>query len=149
MSKAIPQRIHYGPYSVSPDGTHVAAWVQGSTEETARSVVVFPLNGGAPTTVCGMCAGRDSEFPPPVSWSPDGKFVHLGFWANGAFAVPLQSGQILPALAGNGIRSIEDAAALPNAEPFAVANAFPGPTPAVYAYSKSSAQRNIYRVPVP
>jgi len=149
LSKAIPDPVHYGPYSVSPDGSHVVAWVQGSTEETARSVVVFPLNGGAPTTICGMCAGRESEFPQPVSWSADGRFVYFGFWENGAFAVPLLPGQILPALGPTGIRSIEDAEALHGAEPFPVAGAFAGPTPAVYAYSKPSAQRNIYRVPVP
>lgn len=149
LRKAIDGPIHFGPYSVSPDGNHVAAWVQGSSEETARSVVLFPLNGGAPTTICGTCAGRDSEFPPPVNWSPDGKFVYLGFWANGAFAVPLRPGQIRPHLPPAGIRSIEDAAALPGAQRFPVAGAFSGPTPIVYAYSRTSAQRNIYRVTVP
>jgi serine/threonine protein kinase len=149
LQKAISGPVHYGPYSVSPDGNHVTAWVQGSTEATARSVVAFPLNGGAPTTICGMCAGRDSEFPQPVTWSPDGKFVYLSFWANGAYAVPLRANQILPPLPPAGIRSVEEAAALPGAQPFPIASAFAGPNPAVYAYSKASAQRNIYRVPVP
>ena len=149
LRKAIEGPIHFGPYSVSPDGNHVASWVQGSTEDTARSVMVFPLNGGAPTTICGSCAGRDSEFPPPVNWSPDGKFVYLGFWENGAFAVPLRANQILPPLPLTGIRLIEEAAALPGAQQLPVAGAFAGPSPSVYAYSKTSAQRNIYRVLVP
>ena len=149
LSKAIPHPVHYGPYGVSPDGRHVAAWVQGSTEEAARSVVVFALDGGAPLTMCGMCAGRDSEFPQPLSWSPDGTFVYLNFWANGTFAVPLPKGQVLPVLPSTGIQSPEDAAALPNAERFPVAGAFAGPSPKVYAYSKTAAQRNIYRVSVP
>jgi Tol biopolymer transport system component len=149
LQKAIPHPVHFGPYSVSPDGNHVAAWVQGSTEERASSVMVFPLNGSAPTMICGKCAYRDSEFPSPVNWSQDGKFIYLGFWANGAYAVPLPGSQLLPRLPLAGIRSIEDAAALPGAQRFPVAGAFPGPTPAVYAYSKTSAQRNIYRVPVP
>ena len=55
---------------------------------------------------------------------------------------------MLPALPAAGIASIEDAAALPGAKPFPVAAAFPGLSPSVYAYSKVSAQRNIYRVPV-
>jgi serine/threonine protein kinase len=149
LRKAISHRVHYGPFSVSPDGNHVAAWVQGSTEATARSVVVFPLNGGAPTTVCGTCAGRDSEFPQPVTWSPDGKFVYLSFWGNGTFAIPLRANQMLPPLPAEGIRAVEEAAALPGAQPLPIANAFAGPNPTVYAYSKASAQRNIYRVPVP
>jgi Tol biopolymer transport system component len=149
LRKAIPHAVHYGPYAVSPDGRHVAAWMQGPTEETARSVIVFALDGGAPVTLCGMCAGRDSEFPQPLSWSPDGTFVYLNFWANGTFAVPLPKGQVLPVLPPTGIQSIEDAAALPNAERFPVAGAFAGPSPKVYAYSKTAAQRNIYRVSVP
>jgi sugar lactone lactonase YvrE len=149
LTRAIPDAVHYGPYAVSPDGSHVAAWVQGSTEATARSVVVFPLNGGAPTTICGRCAGRDSEFPQPVGWSPDGKFVYLNLWENGTFAVPLQPGRPLPPLPPTGIQSPEDAAALPDAERFPVAAAFAGPSPRVYAYSKASAQRNIFRVSVP
>jgi Tol biopolymer transport system component len=149
VRKAIADSVHYGPYAVSPDGSHVVAWMQGSTEETANSVVVFPLDGSAPTRVCGTCAGRDSEFPQPVSWSADGKFVYLGFWINGAFAVPLRSGTMLPPLPASGIRSIQDAAALPGAQQFPVPGAFAGSNPGVYAYSKTSAQRNIYRVPVP
>jgi hypothetical protein len=149
LTKAIPDPVHYGPYSVSPDGSHVVAWVQGSTQETAWSVVVFPLNGGAPTTICGTCAGRDSEVPQPVTWSSDGRFVYLNFWKNGTYALRRRSGQILPLLPPTGIRSMEDAEALPNVERLPVAAAFAGPNPTIYAYSKESAQRNIYRVPVP
>jgi hypothetical protein len=96
-----------------------------------------------------MCAGRDSEFPQPVSWSSDGRFVYLSFWDNGAYAIPLAANQILPPLPPAGIRSVEEAAALPGAQPFPTATAFAGPNPTIYAYSKASAQRNIYRVPVP
>ena len=63
--------------------------------------------------------------------------------------VPLRPGQILPLLPPAGIRSSEDAAAVPGARAFAVPGAFAGPTPSVYAYSKVSKQRNIFRVAVP
>jgi hypothetical protein len=63
--------------------------------------------------------------------------------------VPLQPGRPLPPLPPTGIQSPEDAAALPDAERFPVAAAFAGPSPRVYAYSKASAQRNIFRVSVP
>jgi hypothetical protein len=65
------------------------------------------------------------------------------------YMVPLRSGQILPALPPTGVRSPEDVAALPGARPFKTPGAFPSPNPSVYAFSKISAQRNIYRVPVP
>ncbi|MBF8298840.1 MAG: Protein kinase protein, partial [candidate division NC10 bacterium] len=63
--------------------------------------------------------------------------------------VPLGAGRILPPLPPSGIRDVKDAADLPGAQAFPMAAAFAGPKPTIYAYSKASAQRNIYRVPVP
>jgi Tol biopolymer transport system component len=147
LKKVIPQPIYF-LFGVSPDGKHVAAWVNGSTEETANAVFVYPVEGGSPIMVCGTCGGRDSEVPQFLSWSPDGTFLYVHIWAQATYAVPLRAGQMLPAFPPAGIRSAEDAAALPGAKPFPVPAAFPGPAPSVYAYSKISAQRNIYRVPV-
>jgi serine/threonine protein kinase/Tol biopolymer transport system component len=147
-TKVIPTAVYF-LYGVSPDGKHVAAWVTGPTDETANAVMVYPVEGGSPTMICGTCGGRDSELPQFVSWSPDGKLLYLSIWGQATYAVPLRPGQILPALPAGGIQSVEDVAALPAARPFPVPGAFASPDPSVYAYSKVSAQRNIYRVPVP
>ena len=98
--------------------------------------------------ICGTCGYRDSEMPPPVSWSPDGKLLYLSLMGS-VYAIPLRPGQILPPLPPAGIRSFEDAAALPGAKAFPVPGAFGGSNPSVYAFPKATAQRNIYRVPVP
>lgn len=148
LQKVIPQPVYF-LYGVSPDGKYVAAWVNGSTEETANAVFVYPVEGGTPIIVCGACGGRSSESPQFLSWSPDGKFLYLHIWSQATYAVPLRAGRILPPLPVAGIRSAEDAAALSEATRFPVPGAFAGPDPSVYAYSKLSAQRNIYRVPVP
>jgi len=100
--------------------------------------------------ICGACGSRSGgESPQSLSWSADGKLLYLHIWALVTYSVPLRAGQILPPLPGAGIGSAEDAAALPGARAFPVPGAFAGPNPSVYAYSKVSAHRNIYQVPVP
>jgi serine/threonine protein kinase/WD40 repeat protein len=143
----LPHSVYF-LYGVSPDGKYVAAWVKGSTEETANAVFVYPLEGGSPIMICGACGARSSDEPGFVSWSPEGKFLYISVWRKFTYAVPLRAGQILPPLPAAGIRSAEDAAALPGAKPFPVPGAFAGPDQSVYAYAKLTAQRNIYRVPV-
>lgn len=43
-------------YGVSPDGKLLAAWVKGTTAQTANAVFVCPVEGGAPTMICGSWA---------------------------------------------------------------------------------------------
>ena len=149
LKKVISTPVYF-LYGVSPDGKYLAAWVTGSTEETANAVWVYPVDGGSPTMICGVCGGRDTEFPQIVSWSPDRRFLYFAVWGQATYAVPLRPGQVVPPLPAAGIRSAEDVAALlPGARAFPVPGAFAGPNPSVYAYSKVSAQRNIYRIPVP
>ena len=144
-------------YSVSPDGKWVAAWVNGSTEETQNSVMVYPLGDGSPVTVCaGGCAtmGGPSRGhrPPLVSWSPDEKFLYFtlgGYTSGRTYAVPLQPGQSLPTLPPSGLRSPEDVAALSGARLVSKQLVFCGPNPSVYTSSPVATHRNIYRIPVP
>jgi hypothetical protein len=117
------------------------------TEETGNSVLVYPLDGGSPTMICGSCGGRGSDEPELVSWSPDGKFLYITIWRQPAFAIPLRAGQVLPPLPPKGIQSSEDLMALPGAKPFPVPGAFPASDPSVYAYARLAAQRNIFDRP--
>jgi hypothetical protein len=61
----------------------------------------------------------------------------------------LKPGQMLPALPASGIRTEKDVAALPGARPIPQREAFAGPNPSLYAFTRVATQRNIYRVPVP
>lgn len=149
LTKVILPLPVYFFYGVSPDGKYVAAWVNGSTEETANSVWLYPFEDGSPIMICASCGGRSSDEPPFLSWSPDAKFLYISLWRQATYAIPLRPGQIVPPLPVAGIRSAEDVAALPGAKPFPVPGTFAGPDPSVYAYAKLTAQRNIYRVPVP
>lgn len=150
LRKVIPQAV-YGLNGVSPDGRYVAVSVNDTAEVTGGTgaTMVYPVDGGAPKMVC-VCGNRGPDAPQPVSWPPDGKRVYISLvGGQTVFAVPLRSGQVVPPLPPAGIRSSEEAAALPGAKAFPVAGAFPSPDPSVYAFPKFSAQRNIFRVPVP
>ena len=85
-----------------------------------------------------------------MSWSADGKFLYLNLRAAGQiYVVPLQPGRNLPPLPASGIRSLEEAAALPGKLVIPEERAYPGANPSVYAFPRVTTQRNIYRVPVP
>jgi len=91
-----------------------------------------------------------------VKWAPDGRFLYITFTGMGiltqsgrTFAVPIPSGQSLPTLPAAGVRSEAEAARLPGVRIIGDADVSPGPDPSVYAFAKITAQRNLYRVPIP
>ncbi len=135
--------------SVSSDGNWVVE--AGPTEDLPAGVVVYATVGGSPRLVCEKCAQFNSfergPQPPFVNWSPDGKFLYLSFHGS-IYAIPLRPGQVLPPVPASGFRTREDVVALPGARLIAE-GAFPGANPSVYAFTRFSIHRNIYRVPVP
>jgi serine/threonine protein kinase len=149
LRKAIPQPTYF-MNDISPDGKYIAVSVPASTQETGSGLtVVYPLEGGSPTTVC-ICGNRAPDAPQPVSWSPDGKLFYISLvGGQTVYSVPLRPGQVLPALPPDGIHSPEEAAKLPGAKLLPAQGEFPGPNPSIYAFPKFTSQRNIYRVPVP
>jgi eukaryotic-like serine/threonine-protein kinase len=136
-------------FSVSPDGRWVA-FVMDPTNEMVGALMLYPIGGGSPTLVCGACTENQVTRPGPsiLSWSPDRKFLYLDFQRS-VYAIPLRPGQILPPLPASGLRTEQDVAELPGARLIAQREAFVGPDPSVYAFTKVATQRNIYRVPVP
>lgn len=148
--RRVTQQAVYFLNSISPDGKYVAASVPAGMEETGSgATVLYPVDGGPPSMIC-ICGNRARDAPPPVSWSPDGKLFYVSMvGGQSVYAVPLRPGQLLPPLPPAGIRSPAEAAALPGATAFPVAGAFPSPNPSIYAFPKFTAQRNIFRVPVP
>ena len=134
-------------FAASPDGK----WVSVQDTKEFGSLMVYPTDGSTPRRLCGVCARPqgDEWIPPPVSWSPDGKYVYLRFTGS-TYAVPLQPGTMLPPVPDGGFPSKDAVAALPGARLISdAAGVYPGPNPTVHALLKVSTQRNLYRVPVP
>ena len=135
------------PLAVSPDGQWIA--VQDPTAWGA--LVVYPTGGGSPRRLCDLCAPPWGTEPPAFyfDWAPNGEFAYWNF-TNSTYAIPLQSGRLLPGIPAGGIQSKEGVAALPGARLISEQDrSVPGPNPSMYAFVKVSTQRNIYRVPVP
>ena len=54
----------------------------------------------------------------------------------------------LPPVPAGGFRSEDEVAQLPGARRVDVPTVVPGPSPDVYAFSRITSQRNLYRIPV-
>jgi hypothetical protein len=133
-------------FAASPDGR----WIPAQDSRAWGSLFVFGTEDGARTLICGKCSPPHgpNPTPPHMSWSPDGRFLYLKFNAS-LFAIPLQPARTLPDIPGSGFQSEEAVAAIPGAQLISKDNnAYPGPNPSVYAFTKVTTQRNIYRVPV-
>jgi eukaryotic-like serine/threonine-protein kinase len=108
--------------------------------------VIFPAADGAPL-VTGL-------HPPQwVRWTGDGKHLFLT-GANekkpSTFVMPLAAGEILPASfsRANSLPTEEELAKLPGVRTIPLADVVPGPTADVYAFTRETVQRNLYRIPI-
>ena len=86
-----------------------------------------------------------------ASWSPDGGLIFISLPAapmvsiqiGRTYVVPLAPGKMFPTLPA------ADLAKLPGVRVIDAFDAVPGPTPDVYAFSRATVQRNLYRIPIP
>lgn len=96
----------------------------------------FPLDGGPPIQI--------GPFP-FLTWSLDGRTMLIaGF--TGAYLIPLAPGHVFPRIPAGGFHSEEEITRLPRAHRINVA--VPGPSAGVYAFYRSTIQRNLYRIPI-
>lgn len=109
--------------------------------------VIFRVDGGAPLR---------TQIPASATtlrWSGDGK--HLFVQGKGqsnldkAYILRLSAGQMVPESIVHGLPSEQEILKLPGARGIALSNVVPGPTADVYAFTRQSVQRNLYRIPVP
>ena len=126
--------------SISPDGAWLVARV-ASKELGANAAVAFSTQDGRTVPLCADCE---------ADWSPDGlEFVIRGLLLQRtSLMIALAQGESLPQLPASGIRSQADVAALTGVRA-GDGLQYPGRGGTVYAFVKSSIQRNIYRVPLP
>jgi eukaryotic-like serine/threonine-protein kinase len=140
-------RLH--AFSVSPDGRWLSA-AEGPSPETRNALMLYPMAGGEPRLICRCYPPpniADGPEPPPISWSPDGKFMYVKF-EDSTFAIPLRPRQLLPDIPATGWPSKTSIAAMPGARLVSQHPVFPGQDPDTYAYMQVTAHQNIYRVPL-
>jgi serine/threonine protein kinase len=139
-------------FGVSPDREWIVVWMPVQDEKTSTAVQAYRSADGKFLRICDLCG---------VEWSTDQKYLYLlgrGFATtrlkslSGFFALPLKSGQIFPDIPTGGFKSVADlkkfgAIELPSTND--VDDISPGPSLRIFAYSRRTIQRNLYRVPLP
>ena len=133
--------------TVSPDGRWAVAQAPIRNEDVPRGILAIPLEGGTPIRICsGLCV---------VRWPRDGKSMFLSVIGGsqgqmlgwGTYIVPLAPGQVFPKLPPKGVASMADVTALPGAK--SIDNfVLPGENAVVYAFSRTTVHRNLFRIPL-
>jgi len=136
------QKVHehavIGNLGVTPDGRWLAVYAR-PTQERAGGTILLPVGGGTPVPVYGNGLR--------IRWSRDGRFLFLTV-SERTYALPIPRGEALPKIPPAGFASAADIAAVPGARLIEAADAAPGPTADVYAFSRETVQRNLYRIPL-
>ncbi len=132
---------------VSPDGKWLVAYVRYAPpgEETAGAILAFPIEGGAGVYLFKI-GGRH-----PVAWSADRRTLYLSLSEESSshtYAVPLAPGRVWPEIPKTGFQAAE-LAKLPGVRVIDAPEVAPAITSDVYAFSRETIQRNLYRIPVP
>lgn len=134
---------------VSPDGQLVIGMSGTIGQKTVAGTKAFPTSGGPPIPILGaVCTLR---------WQPDGKLLYLlvasgmntALASGHAYAIPLPPGKWLPDMPPDGFHSEAEIAAIPGVRVLDIADVAPGNSPEIYAFSRQTAQRNLYRIPLP
>ena len=137
--KASPEPV-VNLVGISPNGD----WLLSGNDP----VIARPLQGGPAIRVCKFCG---------IGWGADGKLLYLRFRGVGEMGdgrtvvIGLPTGKDLPTLPPSGLKSIEDTKGLNVLAEIDTAGKVtfaPGPDPSVYAYSRLTVQRNLYRIPL-
>lgn len=116
-------------------------WLLGFFKVTAHSE-----QGSSPIRICNSCS---------VGWGPGGKFLYVWFRPLGemgggrTIVIGLPPGKALPKLPPNGLKSASDVKGLnvvAEIDMKGMTLFAPGPNPSIYAYVRTSAQRNLFRI---
>jgi len=142
--KITPERI-LDINGVSPDGRWVVVGTPGSEEEHTKSgIVAFAVDGTSEVKV--------SDAYCLLNWDTSGKFVYLNFpdqrGSSDSYALPVMRDSGLPKLPPTAAERIEDFGNPKTITtiPWPVESAV---SPSVYAYTRESTRRNLYRIPLP
>jgi DNA-binding winged helix-turn-helix (wHTH) protein/Tol biopolymer transport system component len=147
-SKVVPYPISTF-VNISPDRRWLIAITPLFDAGKTAAWMAVPTGGGSPRPICG------SARVCPCAWSPDGGFLYVSLeresrtTAGRMIALPVVPETGLPDLPEAGIQSEEDATAIAGSFVVEQSNIVPGLDPATYAYVKTTAHRNLFRIRLP
>ena len=124
---------------ISRDGQWIRAFAVRAVNE-GPSWQAIPLDGGPSMPLGLQWRWSTAEDSVAISGDP--------LPAGRSYIIPLQPTEALPTTAAEGLRSERDIAALPGARRIDAESVVPGPSPDLYAFYRSTTQRNLYRIPI-
>jgi Tol biopolymer transport system component len=134
--------------SISPDAQWIVTNGLPTSGGTTWSTLILPMRGGSSVEILNaFCKAQ---------WQPDSRFFYLsvytGMQSAGAYGktyvLPVPHGKTLPDIPAGGFSSEAAIAALPGVRVIDSADIAPGAAPDVYAFSRQTIHRNLYRVPL-
>jgi WD40 repeat protein len=139
LRRAVPEPAEI--FGMSPDGQLLIAWLPGV------GIFAYPLDGGSSLR---LWVG-----PFRLRWSADGQALFVSVPSTGntlygsgrTYLIPLNKGRTLPDIPPGGFQSEADMARIA-VEVIEAADVGPGPRSDVYAFSRETTQRNLYRIPI-
>ena len=85
-----------------------------------------------------------------LSWSRDQGALYfksiLGGMNRNTFMIPLRSGEPLPGFPGSGVQSDRDLLAVPGTRVIQEEDVFPGDSSLIYAFTRKTTRRNLYKI---
>jgi serine/threonine protein kinase len=146
-------------YGIRPDGTGLRRLteqpitdVTGVSPDQQWVTVVAPHEMGGSALAVPTAGGQPFRIPGLVNkWFGDGK---SWCWLNERLdltrCVPLRPGEVWARDAAGNIPYLNaEAAKLPGVRDINAGDVAPGPTADTYAFTKTTVQRNLYRIPIP
>ncbi|MGA7914796.1 MAG: protein kinase [Candidatus Acidiferrales bacterium] len=138
--KISPRRV-LDAAGASPDGRWFVAAAPAPDQDHAAQVVAFAVDGSTSAVLCETYCS--------LTWDTTGKFVYLSFalMREGTYLLPVLHDTGLPKLPRGGIVVNDDlknatrAAEIPQIVDSAV-------SPTMYAFTRQSTRRNLYRIPL-
>jgi hypothetical protein len=113
------------------------------------------VSGGPRELICSACQVKGPSNPggPTLSWSRDQKALYFKSILEGmgrsTYMIPLRSGESLPRLPSSGMQSDRDLLALPGVQVIEEEDVFPASSDVIYAFTRKTSHRNLYRISIP
>ena len=150
LSKALERPI-VSPRGVTPDHQWFVARVK---LPAGTSLLAIPTRGGPPVSLYdGGSAGAAADAL--LKWSGDRKTLFVSYTAHAeqttagrTYAIPLPPDRVFPKVAAGEVCSEAEIAKLPGVRRMEFYDVTPGPRGDIYAFSRQTVQRNLYRIPM-